>query len=174
MKSLILAAAAVATLAVAAPAMAQDNTTTLYGSAGYTNFNAEDVNLGAIQARLSARFDTHFGLEGEIAAGIVGDDVSVLGTKVDIDLNYQAGVYAVGYLPVGPNADIFARVGYVNAELEASVAGASGTGNSGGMAYGVGGQYFFTEKDGVRIDYTRHEYEDLDADVIGVSYVRKF
>lgn len=177
MKSLMIAAASVATLATvgfAGAASAQDNTgTTVYGTIGYANVSADDgadVNLGAIQGRIGARFGKYFGVEGELAGGVKGDDVS----GVDVDLKHEVGVFAVGYYPITERFDIFGRVGYATSEIEASGGGLSASTDIDGLAYGVGGQYFFTDKDGVRLDYTRHDSDDGEADVVGVSYVRKF
>jgi outer membrane immunogenic protein len=182
MKSLMIAAASVATLATvgfAGAASAQDTATdtTVYGTVGYANVAADgdaDVNLGAIQGRIGARFGKYFGVEGELATGVVEDDFDVLGTNVDVKLKHEVGVFAVGNYPITDRLDVFARVGYAWAEAKASGGGISETANLDGLAYGVGGQYFFTDKDGVRLDYTRHDGNDGEADVFGVSYVRKF
>ena len=126
------------------------------------------------RAASGARFGQYVGVEGELAAGVSDDSTSFAGTRANVDLNYQAGVYAVGYLPVSPKADIFARVGYSKSEFDVSIPGASGSGDVDGVAYGVGGQYFFTDKDGIRVDVTRHDSDDGKADVVGIGYVRKF
>lgn len=181
MKSLMIAAAsaaALATVAFAGAASAQDNTgTTVYGTIGYANVSADDgadVNLGAIQGRIGARFGKYFGVEGEVAGGVKDDSVNVLGTNVDIELKHEVGAFAVGYYPVTERFDLFARAGYASSEIEASGAGISDSADLDGFAYGIGGQYFFTDKDGVRLDWTRHDGDDAEADVVGVSYVRKF
>lgn len=181
MKSLVIAAASAAVLAtvgVAGAASAQDNTgTTLYGTVGYANVSADDgadVNLGALQARFGARFGKYFGVEGELAGGVKDDSFDVAGTNVDVELKHEVGAFAVGYYPVTERFDIFARAGYATSEVKASGAGISDSADLDGFAYGVGGQYFFTEKDGVRLDWTRHDGDDAEADVVGVSYVRKF
>ncbi len=174
MKSLIIAAASVAVLAVAAPAMAQDMTPTWYGTIGGANVSVDDANLGAIQGRVGARFGQYFGVEGELSGGVTDDSTRIAGTDVDVDLNYDVGAYAVGYLPISPKADLFARVGYSKSEFDISGPGFSGSGDVDGLAYGVGGQYFFNDKDGIRVDYTKHDSDDGDADVVGLSYVRKF
>eukprot|EP01030_Chromulinospumella_sphaerica_P012221 gene12221-12011_t len=126
MKSLIIAAASVATLAIAAPAMAQDLNPTWYGTIGAANVNVEDANLGAVQGRVGARFGQYFGVEGELSGGVTDDSTSIAGTPVDVDLNYSAGAFAVGYLPVSPKADIFARVGYSKSDFDVSGVGGSG------------------------------------------------
>ena len=174
MKTLIIAAASLATLAIAAPAMAQDLNPTWYGAIGGANVNVEDANLGAVQGRVGARFGQYFGVEGELSGGVTDDSTSISGIPVDVDLNYSVGAFAVGDLPVSPKADIFARVGYAKSEFDISGAGFTGSGETDGVAYGIGGQYFFSDKDGVRLDVTRHDTDDGDADVVGLSYVRKF
>ncbi len=43
--------------------------------------------------------------------------------------------------------------------------------------YGVGGEYFFDGKNGVRVDYTRFDFQKsgaADADTWSVGYVRRF
>ena len=49
MKSLMIMAA-VAAVSIAAPAMAQDQPVSVYGTAGYANTDTDGANLGAIQA----------------------------------------------------------------------------------------------------------------------------
>jgi outer membrane immunogenic protein len=177
MKTLIAAAtAAIACVSLPALANAQDTSSpSTYGTLGYSQASEDGVDLGAIQGRLGARWN-HFGVEGELAGGVKSDDVNVGGTNVNVKLRHAEAIYGVGYLPVSPNFDLFARVGYGNTDIKASASGVAATGNSQSWNYGVGGQYFFTPKDGVRVDYTRYDFTDGgdNADVWGVSYVRKF
>ena len=44
------------------------------------------------------------------------------------------------------------------------------------LAYGGGGQYFFSGPNGVRVDYTRMQYGPTvgDSNVWSLGYVRKF
>ena len=177
MKSLIVLAATAAVLAIPAAASAQSlSPTTVYGSLGYANANIDDVNLGAIQGRLGARFGQYVGVEGELAGGVKEDSVTISGIKVDVKLKHQVAIYAVGYLPLNPQFDLLARVGYGNSKLEASALGSSAADDGDSWNYGVGGQYFFDDKNGVRVDYTRHDFKDSsdNADVWAVAYTRKF
>ena len=177
MKSLIALAATAAVLAV--PAMASAQTfapTTFYGSLGYANASIDDVNLGAVQGRLGARFGQYLGVEGEAAAGVKEDSVTITGIKVDLKMKHEVAIYAVGFLPVNPQLDLLARVGYGNTKLEASALGSTAADDGDSWNYGVGGQYFFDDKNGVRVDYTRHDFKDSsdNADVWAVAYTRKF
>jgi len=91
--------------------------------------------------------------------------------------NYYAA-FARGILPVSENFDIFARVGYGQAEIEASVtATAEGITNTESandkfddILFGGGVQYDFTENDGIRADYTRFD----EANIVSVTYSRRF
>jgi long-subunit fatty acid transport protein len=181
LSTLAVSAAAIAVLLPAA-AMAQTtgsaNTgTSFYGTLGYADTDLDHVNLGSIQARLGARFGQYFGVEGELAGGVKSDTVNVAGTDVKVKLNSQEAIYGVGFLPLSPNFDLLARVGYGHSEGSGSVAGVSAIAKGDSWNYGVGGQYSFDGKNGVRADYTREQFQDHgggDANVWSVAYVRKF
>lgn len=174
MKALI-ATAATAVLVSAAPGLAQAQTT-IYGGLGYAHTHDSDVDLGAIQGRLGARFTPNLGVEGELAGGVKDDTVDVLGTPVKVELQHQAAIYGVGFLPLSPNFDLIARVGYGQTKVKASGAGVSGSADGDSWNYGVGGQWFMDANNGVRADYTRHDFKDDggEADVWSLGYVRKF
>lgn len=179
MKPLIATAAvaAIAAAVVPAAASAQTATTGAYGSVGYSAANQEGVDLGAIQGRLGYRINPYFGVEGELSGGVKKDSANVAGVPVNVKLERQEAIYGVGFLPVAPNADLYARVGYGNTSLKASgPGGASAAADGNSWNYGVGGQYFLDDKNGVRADYTRFDFKDDggEADVWSIGYVRKF
>jgi outer membrane immunogenic protein len=182
MKYLITAAASLAVLAVGpVAAQAQSmSTPEIYGSVGYAHADAGDFDLGAIQGRLGAKITPYFGVEGELALGVKDDTyrppVSIGASPIDVELNHSAAIYGVGFLPINPNADLFARVGYGTTEIEASAAGISSKADGESWNYGVGGRYFLDANNGFRADYTRQEFQDDggSADVWAVGYVRKF
>lgn len=164
MKSMMIAASA-AVLALAAPALAQAETS-WYGSLGYASVDIDPVKLGAIQGRLGAQLNDHFAIEGEAAFGVADDTIG----PFTVELNNEVAAFLVGKVPVGEKLDVFARLGYSSTEID--ISGTSGSGD--GVAYGVGVEGFFTEKDGVRLDWTRHDADGTDADVWALAYVRKF
>lgn len=164
MKSLMITAAAAALTMAAAPAVSQAQE--VYGTVGYANVDADGPTLGAIQARLGYKFNPYVGVEGEAAFGVSGDTTA----GVDVDLKHEVGAYVIGFAPITPKADLFARVGYSSTSFDTSLGDVDGD----GVAYGVGGQYHFTDKDGVRLDWTRHDYDAGNADVWAIAYTRKF
>jgi opacity protein-like surface antigen len=173
MKTLLIAAAGVAALAVAAPASAQMAPVTWYGNLGYSDFNPDSANLSAITGRVGARFGQYFGVEGELSGGF-GESHASGGT--DVHLNNQEALYGVAFLPVAPNADLFARGGYGWSNYQTSLNGANNSFNEQSWNFGAGGQYFFNHANGIRLDYTREDATDHepDANVYAVSYVHKF
>jgi len=180
MKVLIAAAAATA-IAALSPAIASAQTatsgTTFYGTLGYADTDLDNVNLGAIQGRLGARFGQYFGVEGEVSGGVKSDKVDVGGTDVKVKLDHQEAIYGVGFLSLSPNFDLLARVGYGHTQGSGSVSGVSATAKGDSWNYGVGGQYTFDGVNGIRVDYTREAFQSHsadDANVWSVAYVRKF
>jgi len=163
MKTLMIAASAAVLSLAAIPAAAQAQT---YGTIGYAGVDAEGADVGAIQGRLGYKFTPYLGVEGEAAFGIKGDTVS----GIDVDMKHEIGVFGVLTAPVSPSVDLFARAGYTVATFDTSL----GDVESDGFAYGLGGQYNVTEKDGVRLDWTRHNHDDVEADVWSIGYSRKF
>lgn len=180
MKSLVLAATTLAVLGAAAPALAQPMSLSGisgYGTLGVEDLNDNSANIGAVTGRLGARFGRYIGVEGELSGGFNSARADVGGARSDVSLRDQYAAYAVGFLPILPNADLLARIGYGASDLHVSrplnndFNRYQTTWNA-----GVGGQYFFDGANGVRLDYTREtaDRSDLDANVFSAAYVRKF
>lgn len=176
---LIATAAAVATLAGAAPAVAQpldlSTTPSFYGSLGYSNYDNHS-DTSAITGRLGVRIGKYFGVEGEGAGGVATGQTHVFGGTNQVRLNDAFAGYAVGYLPLMHNADLFARVGYGSTDSHITGPGVSFGDYREGIAYGAGAQYFFSGPNGVRFDYTRMDYGPTvgDSNTWSLAYVRKF
>jgi opacity protein-like surface antigen len=179
MKSLI-AAASTAAVALAAPmfAHAQDASHVgLYGTLGYDNTHGDDVDLGAIQGRLGWRATPNLGVEGEFAAGVKNDKVTVApGVDAKVKLDHQEAIYGVGFLPMTPQWDLLGRVGYGHSKISASALGNTVEGDGDSWNFGVGAQYHLDPNNGVRADYTREEFVSGDghADVWSIAYARHF
>lgn len=153
---LALAAAAAFAAPVAMPAMAQQ--ANMYVNGGYTHFDGDSGQLGGVTGRVGVGFGQHFAVEGEATVGVKDDGA--------VELDNQIGLYAVGKLPVTNRFDVFGRVGATRVDTN--------FGDDEGLAYGVGANYYFTEKDGIRADITRHELDNSDTDAYSVSYTRRF
>ena len=180
MNKILIFAAAAALSAIASPVFAEDSgafsPTTFYGNLGGTVYHLDvgvaSANAVCIGGRLGARFGKYLGVEGEVGVG-VNNATFAPGVSAKVDSAY--GAYAVGFLPVAPNADLFARVGYGRTHMTVNIPGGSASGSDDAVNYGGGGQYFFDAKDGVRVDYTRvHSTTNGNTNTFSLAYVRKF
>lgn len=169
-----LAASAAAALiaATSAPASAQD--TQWYAGIGYTQFDADSVDVGGATARLGYRMAPFFGIEGEATFGIDEDTADFLGTPVDVSLDEQFGVYGVGFLPVSERADVFGRIGYVTIDASGSLGDFETGVDDDGLAYGVGAQWRMTDNFALRGDYTRLDADEEDVNTYGLSAIWMF
>lgn len=176
MRLFTLAAALAATTAMAAPAAAQSLTKPEFtASVGYARFadGSEDWDGHAVAARGAVRLHRYFGIEAEGNLGLGSSDIG----GVDFAMNHTVAGFVVAYLPLSDDMDIYARAGYGSTEFELDFGGgATFTESYDGLALGIGGQYFFDGSNGMRMDVTRHEYDELDGgfDAVSFSYVRRF
>lgn len=182
MKNALIAAASLAAFAAIVPAaQAQDAVPAAPGTGAYLNLNAGvgdygSADIGAIQARLGYRIMPYLGVEGELATGVKSDTDTIGGVRVKQTLKHEAAAYAVGFVPLSPNTDILARIGYGTTKVRAKAAGVSVSDSIESVNYGVGAQHHFDGLNGVRADYT---YQDFNhgqghASVWTVGYVRRF
>ncbi|RYY23723.1 MAG: porin family protein [Sphingomonadales bacterium] len=172
-----IAASTLVLIALPAAGQTQDETR-LYGSLGYSAVETDQADLGAVTARLGYKFLPYVGVEGEASFGVKGEgyDVSIGGSSGEIELKHDVAAYAVAFLPVGENFEVFARAGYGTTAIEASAGGVTARGDGESFNYGVGATAFF-RNDGLRVDWTRRDFTDDnggEADVWSVSYVRRF
>jgi outer membrane immunogenic protein len=187
MKNAIIAAASLAAIAAAVPvaAQAQDAADNVgaYLNLGYAHVDggdvgANDINFETLQGRLGYRFHPNFGVEGEVAAGIQGHGTGIFdaaGNEARAKLRYEVAGYGVGFLPLGPNTDLLARIGYGTSRIKVTnFPGVSD--NIESVNYGVGAQHRFDGVNGIRVDYTRFDFNHGagHADVYGISYTRRF
>lgn len=180
----VIAAATAAAMAALVPAAAQAQDAVApgaYGNLGYSYIDAQGDHLDAIQGRLGYRFMPFVGVEGEAALGIGGASDSVVlpnGQTVtgSVKLKHELAAYAVGFVPVSPNLDLLARIGYGTQKLRVKAAGVSDSDSVESVNYGVGAQFHWDGVNGVRGDWTRYDFNSGfgHADVFSVSYSRRF
>jgi len=118
------------------------------------------IDFTTISGKLGYDFTENFGFEVQGDIGVDGE--------FGADLDHFIGGFAVAKMPAGENFDLFVRGGVFTAK----VSGGGISDSDEDFAVGAGGQMFFTENDGIRIEYTNLAFED--AHVFGASYVRKF
>ncbi|OLF81395.1 hypothetical protein AWH62_01610 [Maricaulis sp. W15] len=159
-------------LALTAGALAQDGQIRVGG--GYEAADFDGVDFDTVVVRGSYDFTRYLGVEGQLNIGLGDESVTVGAVTGDVSLDYVAGVFGVVRPFSNENGSVFLRAGYTTTEAEASAAGLNFNADDQAWAYGVGGEYFFDGRNGVRADYTRYDYDDGgEADFYGISYVRR-
>jgi len=181
MKSALIAAATLAAITSVVPAIAQAQDATATNVGAYVNLNlgAADggqADLKILQGRLGYRINPYIGVEGEVATGLKSDTDTIAGVRVNTKLKSEFAGYGVGFLPLSPNTDLLARVGYGTTKLRAKGAGFSATDSAESWNFGVGAQHHFDGVNGVRVDFTRQEFnhDQGHANVWTAGYVRRF
>jgi opacity protein-like surface antigen len=175
MKHLILTTALVA--AFSANANAQDSRFTL--SEGYAYQQFDEFNAHSLNSRLGYNLTDFIRVEANAVSGLsgssgidcpVGADCSSVEPRARFRYGY--GVSVAGEFPVSEHLSMFARVGYDIANFKAT---AGPSGNDSGLALGAGADFFFNDAHGVRLEYSRTNFDDRDdASSWGISYVRRF
>ncbi|MEM9740135.1 MAG: outer membrane beta-barrel protein [Pseudomonadota bacterium] len=139
---LILFGAAVA-VGITTPAQAE---TEFKVSASIAAFNGEGATLPAATIRGTAFFTENFGVEGEGSFGIGQDEIE----GIDIELDS-----AFARLPAGEQLSLHASLGYGTSRFSGSVdeVGSADV-DVGGFSGGIGAEYNFTAKQGIRANDT--------------------
>jgi hypothetical protein len=159
MKKLAMMAAVAAVALLAAPMSASAQG---YVGLGYTNFDYDGGDVGAVTGRLGYRLNPNFAVEGEASTGVDEDDA--------IELNHNVGAYARAILPVTSEFDVHGRIGYQTTEIDTPL----GDADDDGIAYGVGAEWRFTPAFGLRGDWTRLEGDEGEADALSLGGVLNF
>ena len=163
-KSILLGIAA---LGFSTTAYAQDSNA--YVNLGVKTYEFDTYNL---MARLGYNFSQNFGIEAEGSLGLIDNEIR---TGVDLETQWDLGAYIVGRVPVSEKLDLFARAGYTSVNFHVEGTGVQTADfNADGFAVGGGLQYNISDLNGIRIGYTYNEADGIDADVIDLSFVRKF
>ena len=109
----------------------------------------------------------------------------------DVGLDYLFGLYGRVSLPVNERFHVSGRVGYAFAEVDVTnrvvtestdEAGVltrtevtrSIGGSDDGFAFGASARYDLTENGGLRLDYTRYNFGEANADAITLSWQQNF
>lgn len=166
---------AVIASAMAMSAHAQDAGSKYYVEAGASSIEFLDEDFGTLNIGGGYNLNRYFAVEGNLAFGVTEKTYDIGGTDIKAKVDYTLGAYAVGSLPVSENVDLLGRVGFMKGQFKVSGFGASEKVDDTGPAFGVGVRYFPNGGvHGVRADYTRYEFDDVDGQFIQVSYVRRF
>jgi len=150
-----------------------------YGTIGGVIYDT-DIDSYGLEGRIGYDSGRILGAEVEGSIGIINEDETVGNVNLTSGFDYNVAAFALARLPLSERFSVHARGGYDFRKLSVSgTDNATGTTVDGdlnldGFAYGVGGEFALTPRDGLRLDYTRSDNEFGATDSVSASYVRKF
>ena len=140
-----------------------------YGVVTYEENDYPDLNPTVLVGRFGHYVADNVAIEARLGFGMSDDSTTVTGVNVSLDIDHVYGIYAVGHLPVGKKASLYALVGYTHAQATAtaSVGGTSVSlsDSDSDVSYGIGAEYAFAKNVTAGIEYTSY----IDKDTFSVS-----
>jgi len=109
-----------------------------------------------LRLRGGVAFNDYFGLEGHLGTG---------GSDGPAELDYLAGVYAKGTLPIAPEFRLYGLAGFSEVDFDAD--------DESDFSYGAGAEFDMTHNLAVGADYMRYLDESnytFDAASVGVTF----
>jgi|GEM_PF-2830611 len=176
-----------------------------YGDIGYTRIG-DDIpdfgsterspEFGAISGHVGYELSKHWSVEGELMMGVENDKTVRFGNGINSsnflkskrELDYLAGAYIKGTVPITGKLSAFGRLGLSQAELAISdqvsytnlETGETDEGiferteSHTGIGVGAGITYDVTDKIYVRGDYTRYDLIDTELDSASIGIGLRF
>ncbi len=145
MKFAAKAFAALIVATTATSALAQ-----VYGEVGYNAVDYKEAgrkaSLGSLSATVGYNFHKNLAVEGFVATGIADDDVRVSGLNVNVEAKTSYGVFLKPKVALSDSFEVFAKLGWVESKIGASVANISVSEKGSDFAYGLGAQYNVSKK----------------------------
>lgn len=157
----------------------------IYSNIGGVAYDAGGDLFGVV-GRLGYQSDSFLGAEAEGTIGVNNTTIEEAGITISGGVDYSVAAFALARLPVSDKFALHARGGYhvtrVSAEADDGTAMISNAEAFDGFAYGAGAEFNVSERDSIRVDYTRYEYDAQDPnidnvasqDTVSVAYARKF
>lgn len=132
--------------------------------------STEEWKPGALMLRSGYFFQDQLALEVRAGRGFDSDEA----VGVEVDLEYLAGLYLLGHLPVGEQFSVYALAGYSWGEItEKRGFRNETTSRDDGFSWGLGAEAYITERLGVQLEYVRYldkSSYDVSAPSLGVKY----
>ena len=141
---------------------------TIDGCGGVSNCDDEDIGwkvFGGWELNPNIAFEAGWVDLGEISGSIGGSAVSAEADGWTLA--------AKGILPLNEQFGVFAKIGFIDWEIEGggALSGVDDDGND--LMYGIGAQYMFTDQFGIVGEWEWYDIDD-DADVLSIGALIKF
>lgn len=177
--------AAVTALFALQSAHAQEAAPRMYAEIGYTQFQGKASDASdslkfspaGVAGVIGYQLLPNIAVEGLVGLGAGEDKIKVNGEKTEIKghLNNTVGLFFKPSIALSDRIDLFARVGWVRAELELSMDGFSLTESGSDVAYGIGANFNLSKTSYIQANWMNYFKKDgFKIDGINVAYGFRF
>jgi opacity protein-like surface antigen len=171
-------------LAVASASFAQSNTpqSNLYGEFAYQSFELESddfpglsTNNGVVSGIIGHKFHPNLSAELFLAGNVDEGSDTIGGQPFETKIKNSYGVFVRPSTMVGDKVEVFGRLGYVRSKLEFSAPGISESESDGSFAYGLGANYYFSDRLYGQLSYTSlYDKDDVELKGFGAAIGYRF
>jgi hypothetical protein len=150
-------------MALSTGALAQQGPTPgFYVGADVGSFDSDAVNDDDTAFKILGGYQINRNIAAELAYGMLYDKGGFEITTWEL-----SGIYS---LPLGNKFSVFGRLGFAMWDAEGGGFSRDGT----DLLFGLGGQYDLTNKLGIRLQWTRYDVDDEDADLFSLGVIYRF
>jgi len=125
-----------------------------YVQVTYKETGFEKLNPSALMGRVGKEINKNVAVEGRFAVGLSEDSVTILGTKVDLEIDSFVGLYLKGMIPSG-SVTPYGVIGWGSGEVTAKAPGVSVGGDDSDISYGIGLDIAVNKGTFVNLEYGR-------------------
>ena len=150
-------------LAASSAPFAQSNTalSNLYGEVGYQSLELETEDFpglssdnGVISGIVGYQFHPNLSAEVYLGGNVDEGSETVGGVPFETEVKNAYGVFLRPSTMVGDKLEVFGRVGYAHTKLRVSAPGISASDSDESFAYGLGANYYFSDRLYGQLSYT--------------------
>jgi len=178
MKKNILSTAVALSLILSASTAAYAEDSKMLLEVGYAAVGIEDegfdVDVGALNLGIGIEVHENLNINANYAVGVSDDTVIVLGTPVSAELNSIFSVFFEPKTELSDGVELYGRLGYYTAEVQASANGVSISDDTSDFAYGAGLRFDIGDSAYVTPAYTVYNDDEGDVTAMSIAVGMKF
>ena len=131
----------------------------------------EDVKPIMLIGKLGHEFNDSVAIEGRLGTGVVEDEIYGL----DVNMDYMIGVYGKGILNLSDQIDLYAMLGFTQAEMSLEGYGSSESADDNDLSYGIGADVELANQLYLGLEYMKYmSKSNFNASGISVGFTKKF
>lgn len=145
----------------------------LYGEVGYQSFELKtdavpglSSDNGVLSGTIGYQFHPNLSAEAYLGGNVDKGSETVGGIPIETEVKNTYGVFLRPSARVWDKLEVFGRVGYAHTKVRVSAPGLSASDSDGSFAYGLGANYYFSDRLYGQLSYTSL-YDKNDTELKG-------